>query len=103
MLRSRPTYRSTLCPGVLAKDTDGAFVVVEKALRLHPTLAAFILRPWPSKTLRCWHCRHHSDDASSRETLIKCRQKALTTGYTGVHGGPRGLNQNFLDRKSGAE
>ena len=35
------------------------------------------------------------DGAFAKETLIKCRQKALTTGYTGVHGGPRGLNQNF--------
>src|ERR1019366_6918143 len=36
----------------------------------------------------------------SKETLIKCRQKALTTGYTGVHGGRRGLNQNFPNRSA---
>ena len=31
-----------------------------------------------------------------RETLIKYRQKALTTGYTGVHGGPRDLIRTSL-------
>ena len=31
-----------------------------------------------------------------RETLIKCRQKAFTTGCTEVRGGPhQELNQNF--------
>ncbi len=30
---------------------------------------------------------------------MKCQQKAYTTGYTEVHGGPHGLNQNFPNVK----
>ena len=41
------------------------------------------------------HIHDGKCDLVTRETLIKCRQEALTTGCTGVHGGPRGLNQNF--------